>query len=200
MFSENPLLFRCAGGQSLLCLEQSGRCDLPLRQTRRFVRPDVWYRSKTGRRPGSSKMIETTLQNNQPIPTAVVSRPGIMQQSLRASLAACPWIAVVASFGDGLSALNHLAKFHPGILVINSNLLDEEVDALLDRSEEQSNRTTRCLVLARSSARNEQVLIHGAHAPSCATGQPRNCRKRCLGWRRIRSTSRPETRSRGPGE
>ena len=29
MFPENPLLFRCAGGQSLLCLEQSGKCDLP---------------------------------------------------------------------------------------------------------------------------------------------------------------------------
>lgn len=134
-----------------------------------FVWPDVWYRSKTGRRPGSSKMIETTLQNNQPIPTAVVSRPGIMQQSLRTSLAACPWIAVVASFGDGLSALNHLAQFHPGILVIDSNLLDEEVDALLAAVKTRQ-PATRCLVLVRSSSRNEQVLIHGAHAAISRNG------------------------------
>jgi len=38
-------------------------------------------------------------ENNRPIQTIVVSRPGIMQQSLRSSLAACHEIAVVASFG-----------------------------------------------------------------------------------------------------
>ena len=92
-----------------------------------------------------------------------------MQQSLRTSLAACPWIAVVASFGDGLSALNHLAQFHPGILVIDSNLLDEEVDALL-AAVKTKQPATRCLVLVRSSSRNAQVLIHGAYAAISRNG------------------------------
>ena len=108
-------------------------------------------------------MIETSPQNNQPIPTAVVSRPGIMQQSLRTSLAAYPWIVVVASFGDGLTALNHLAQFQPGILVIDSNLLEEEVDALLDAIKTRQ-PDIRCLVLARSSVRYEQLLVDGADA------------------------------------
>ena len=114
-------------------------------------------------------MIETTLHNNQPIPTAIVSRPGIMQQSLRASLAAYPWIAVVASFGDGLTALNQLAKFRPGILVIDSYLLEEEVDALLDAVKCRQ-PDIRCLVLARSSLRHEQLLIEGADAAILRNG------------------------------
>lgn len=42
--------------------------------------------------------------------TALVSRPGIMQQSLRTSLAACPGIEIVATWGDGLTALNHVTE------------------------------------------------------------------------------------------
>jgi DNA-binding NarL/FixJ family response regulator len=106
-------------------------------------------------------MIETTLLTNQPIPTAVVSRPGIMQQSLRSSLAACPLIAVVASFGDGLTALNQLTRFHPGILVIDSNLLDEEVDAILAGLKARQ-PDIRCLVLVRSTWRRDQLLVEGA--------------------------------------
>ncbi len=108
-------------------------------------------------------MIETTLQNNPLVPVAVVSRPGIMQQSLRASLAACPGIAVVASFGDGLTALNQLAGFHLGILVIDSNLLDEEVDALLGAVKVRQ-PGIRCLVVAQSRLRHQQLLVDGADA------------------------------------
>ena len=92
-----------------------------------------------------------------------------MQQSLRTSLAACPWIVVVASFGDGLTALNHLAQSHPNIVVIDSNLLDEEVDALLG-AVKTSQPAIRCLVLVRSGLRHEQVLIHGADAAIARNG------------------------------
>jgi DNA-binding NarL/FixJ family response regulator len=108
-------------------------------------------------------MIETTLQNNPLVPVAVVSRPGIMQQSLRASLAGCPGIAVVASFGDGLTALNRLAGLQDGILVIDSNLLDEEVDALLGAVKVRQ-PGIRCLVVAQSRLRHQQLLVDGADA------------------------------------
>jgi DNA-binding NarL/FixJ family response regulator len=108
-------------------------------------------------------MIETTRQNNPLVPVAVVSRPGIMQQSLRASLAACPGIAVVASFGDGLTALNRLAGLQDGILVIDSNLLDEEVDALLGAVKVRQ-PGIRCLVVAQSRLRHQQLLVDGADA------------------------------------
>ena len=54
-----------------------------------------------------------------------------MQQSLRAALAAVPSVTVVASLGDGLTALNYVAAHPPALLVIDSNLLDGEVEALL---------------------------------------------------------------------
>jgi DNA-binding NarL/FixJ family response regulator len=108
-------------------------------------------------------MIKTIPESSQPIPTVIVSRPGIMLQSLRASLAACPGIAVVASFGDGLTALNRLAGLQHGILVIDSNLLDEEVDALLGAVKVRQ-PGIRCLVVAQSRLRHQQLLVDGADA------------------------------------
>ena len=72
-----------------------------------------------------------------------------MQQSLRASLAASPSVVVVASLGDGLSALNYAAAHKPGLLVIDCSLLDDEVDALLTGVKDLQ-LATRCLVLTRS--------------------------------------------------
>ena len=116
-------------------------------------------------------MIETPGQEDQPITTAptgptataIVSRPGIMQQSLRASLAACPSIAIVASLGDGLSALNYAAAHKPGLLVIDCNLLDEETDALL-AGVKLLRLPTCCLVLTRSQQQGTRALVHGADA------------------------------------
>jgi len=108
-------------------------------------------------------MIETTRADTPPVPTIVVSRPGIMQQSLRASLAACPWIAVVASFGDGLTTMNQLARIHPGIVVIDSNLLEEEVDALI-AAVKVSQPAIRCLVFLKSTQQEMRMLAAGADA------------------------------------
>jgi DNA-binding NarL/FixJ family response regulator len=108
-------------------------------------------------------MNEKTLPNGRPVPTAIVSRPGIMEQSLRASLAACPSIVVVASFGDGLTALNHVTAHAPSLLVIDSNLLDQEVEALLSAVKAKQ-PATRCLVLTRSSQREAWAWASGADA------------------------------------
>ncbi len=108
-------------------------------------------------------MIEATLENSYPVPTVIVSRPGIMQQSLRASLAANSWITVVASCGDGLTALNRLARYQPGLMVIDSNLLDEEVEALLTAVKARY-PAIRCLVLVRTLQHKDQLLVRGADA------------------------------------
>ena len=116
-------------------------------------------------------MTETPRHEDQPITTAptlstvtvIVSRPGIMQQSLRASLAACPSIAVVASLGDGLSALTYAAAHKPGLLVIDCNLLEDETEALL-AGVRRLQLPTRCLVLTRSHRQKVRALAHGADA------------------------------------
>ena len=107
--------------------------------------------------------IKTTRNDHQSMPTVIVSRPGIMQQSLRASLAACRGIDVVATSGDGLTALRQVALHHPDMLVIDANLLDEEVEALLAAAKTE-HPAIRCLVLTRSSQHVPQLMAWGADA------------------------------------
>jgi DNA-binding NarL/FixJ family response regulator len=113
----------------------------------------------------SIEMINTIPGNNQPVPTIVVSRPGIMQQSLRSSLGACDGIAVIASSGDGLTALGQVRQHRPGVLVIDSNLLDEEVEALIAAVKAEQ-PAIRCLVFIRSRHQETQMLASGADAVS----------------------------------
>jgi DNA-binding NarL/FixJ family response regulator len=108
-------------------------------------------------------MNEKTFQSCPLLATAIVSRPGIMQQSLRAALAALPFVMVIASLDDGLTALNYVAARPPALLVIDCNLLDGEVEALLAAVKARQ-LPTRCLVLTRSSLRGAQALACGADA------------------------------------
>ena len=95
-------------------------------------------------------------ENSQPISTVLISRPGIMQQSLRSSLAACPHIAVVAISGDGLTALKQIMQHQPRLLVIDSNLLDEEVESLL--AVARSEQPPICCLVYVSSAHQETAI------------------------------------------
>jgi len=138
-------------------------------------------------------MIETTLQNNQLVPVALVSRPGIMQQSLRSALAACPGIAVVGSFGDGLTALRQVAKLGPGLLVIDSNLLDEEVEALIAAVKvEQPN--IGCLVIIRSTHQQAQMLASGADVVVLRDISPQQLQAELARLARRREILRPDQR------
>ena len=109
------------------------------------------------------EMIQTLPDNIQPVPTIVVSRPGIMQQSLRSLLGACGGIAVIASAGDGLTALCQVRQRRPGVLVIDSNLLDEEAEALIAAVKAEQ-PGIRCLVFVRSRHQEAQLLASGADA------------------------------------
>ena len=84
-----------------------------------------------------------------------------MRQSLRAALAVYPWIALMTSAGDGLTALNYTVQHHPRLLIIDCNLLEEEVEALLAAIKVRAPET-RCLVCTRSSQVAERLLIAGA--------------------------------------
>jgi DNA-binding NarL/FixJ family response regulator len=108
-------------------------------------------------------MVNPGRNNIQTMPTIVVSRPGVLQQSLRATLAAHPWIQVVASPGDGLTALNLVIEHQPKLMVIDSNLLAEEIDALLAAVKVKV-PATRCLVCAQSSRQIAPLLALGADA------------------------------------
>jgi len=116
-------------------------------------------------------MMKATPNPTQLVPTVIVSRPGIMQQALRSSLAACHGITVIASCGDGLTAVRQVAKLQPNLLVIDSNLLDEEVEALIAAVKAEQ-PATRCVVFVRSSQHRDRMLASGADAVTLRSVSP----------------------------
>jgi len=101
--------------------------------------------------------------NQENILTLLVSRPGIMRQSLQASLAIHSWLTVAAACGDGLTALSQISRQQPQLLIIDANLLEEEVEALLTTVKARWS-TIRCLVLLQSTQREGPTLAAGADA------------------------------------
>lgn len=95
--------------------------------------------------------------------TVVVSRPGVMQQALRTSLSVCPAITVVASIGDGLTALKQIEILHPELVVIDANLLPEEAEALI-ATIKASHTPARCLVFVQSLRHDAMMKTAGADA------------------------------------
>lgn len=97
------------------------------------------------------------------IPTIVVSRPGIMQEALRASLSVCPAITVLASIGDGLTAVKQIEACHPRLVVIDANLLPEETEALI-AAIKAGRCPARCLVFVQLSRQRAMMTTAGADA------------------------------------
>jgi DNA-binding NarL/FixJ family response regulator len=95
------------------------------------------------------------------ISTIIVSRPGVMQDALRAVLASFDWIALAGVAGDALSGLNLVNDNQPDLLVIDSNLLPAEIKALVV-AVKQLQPAPRCLVLCPSERPDETWLSTGA--------------------------------------
>jgi DNA-binding NarL/FixJ family response regulator len=86
-----------------------------------------------------------------------------MRQALRSSLAAFAGVAVVAVCGDGLSALRVLGEQRPDLLIVDSNLLDEETEALLAAVKANWPRIF-CVTILQTHQREAMVLAAGADA------------------------------------
>jgi DNA-binding NarL/FixJ family response regulator len=93
--------------------------------------------------------------------TVVASRPGVMQASLRATLAGLAGVEVVGSAGDGLSALNLVRERPPDLLVVDCSLLEEETCALLRQVKAEWPRV-RCLALTRTGRQRDRAAAAGA--------------------------------------
>jgi DNA-binding NarL/FixJ family response regulator len=107
--------------------------------------------------------VQDKAPEQRPVTAILVSRPGVFQQALRASIHAHANIVVLASCGDGLSALQSLERHHPHLLIIDTNLLDEEVAALVSLTKSQ-HPETYCLVLQQTNHRAALALQAGADA------------------------------------
>jgi len=72
-------------------------------------------------------------------------------------------VAVTGSAGDGLSALSMVREVQPALLVVDSNLLEDEVVSLL-REVKGAWPEVRCLVLVQTTGRKNRALAAGADA------------------------------------
>ena len=102
-------------------------------------------------------------EQQSPASVVVVSRPGVMQRALLTSLAVFPWINVIGCAGDGLNALSRIAACQPDLVVIDANLLDHEVEALL-AAIKTVQHPPRCLVLRYTCKDIGRLLAAGANA------------------------------------
>lgn len=89
------------------------------------------------------------------IRTIIVSRPGVMRESLRAGLTgSAPHLEIIKMVGDGLTALEAIRAGKPHLMVIDSNLLEDEVKALLQYVKQEWPNIC-CLVLTESRHRQK---------------------------------------------
>jgi DNA-binding NarL/FixJ family response regulator len=95
--------------------------------------------------------------------TIVVSRPGAVREALRAVLASFAQLKVVGAVGGGLSAMVKIRERRPNLLVIDGNLPEDEVLALLCLVREEQPQVS-CIVLVDTPRQRGKVLSAGAHA------------------------------------
>lgn len=109
----------------------------------------------------------------QRVPMVLVSRPGIRREALRAVLATVPWLEIGGTAGDGLTAINLVRVHQPSLLVVDSNLLEEEILALVKQVKEARSHI-RCLVFTDTASQQQRMLAGGADAALVRDGAPRH--------------------------
>jgi chemotaxis response regulator CheB len=93
----------------------------------------------------------------------VVSMPGTMQESLQANLDAMPGVKVIALAGGCLSAVRLVQEKQPDIVVVDSNLSEDEVLAFLNDVKRLQPKI-RVVVLTHTTRQQRRILGGGADA------------------------------------
>ena len=86
-----------------------------------------------------------------------------MQQSLRVILENLQQIRVIAYVGDGLNGLSQVRQHRPGLLILDHNLLEEEIQGLL-LVVKGEHPATQCLVITPSRLAGARLTAWGADA------------------------------------
>ena len=86
---------------------------------------------------------------------------------------------MVASAGDGLSAMLLVRQHNPGLLIIDHNLLEEEIHALL-LTVKNEYPATQCLVIVPSRRREAHLIDRGADTVLLLNAPPQEMRAALL--------------------
>ena len=103
------------------------------------------------------------MSSPKPKQVCLVSEPGLIQQATRAMLGSIPGVVVVATASGALSATALISQLQPDLLLVDANLPDEEVEALLNWTSKHY-PLIQSIVMTRTSRQRSQVLDWGAHA------------------------------------
>ncbi len=103
------------------------------------------------------------MSNDRSRRAIIVSMPGTMQESLRANLEAIPGMEVVALASGCLSAVRLVQEKQPDVVVIDSNLSEDEVIAFL-KDVKRVHPEIRLVVLTHTTRQQWRILDNGADA------------------------------------
>ena len=100
-------------------------------------------------------------RKNNKVKSIIVSAPGAMQASLRAVLKGEETVEVIGCVGGGLSASVIIREQQPDVVLIDSNLPEDEMLALVRKIKDETPEI-RCVVLTDTRHRERQAQIAGA--------------------------------------
>jgi DNA-binding NarL/FixJ family response regulator len=84
-----------------------------------------------------------------------------MRDGLRALLKTVPHLNLVEQAGDSLSALEMASRRHPALILLGSNLPDEDIQMVLHQTR-ATQPGTRCLVLVNNVHQQSLAQAKGA--------------------------------------
>ena len=93
----------------------------------------------------------------------LVSLPGLVQEATRAALMSLEDVTLVGIISGALSATALLPQLQPDLLVVDANLPEEEVEALLRWTKEHTPGLP-CVVMTMTSQQRDLALSWGADA------------------------------------
>ena len=93
----------------------------------------------------------------------LVSLPGLVQEATRAALMSLSDVTLVGIISGALSATAQLTQLRPDLLVVDANLPEEEVEALLRWIKEHAPGLP-CVVMTMTTQQRDLALAWGAHA------------------------------------
>ena len=87
----------------------------------------------------------------------------MIQQATLGAVTSLPGVVVVATASGALSATGLVAQVQPDLLLVDANLPDEEIQALLRWVKEHC-PALPCIVMTQTSRQRAQVKAWGAHS------------------------------------
>ena len=101
--------------------------------------------------------------SSQKTRVCLVSEPGLIQQATLGAVTSLPGVVVVATASGALSATDLVTQLQPDLLLVDANLPDEEIQALL-RWVQGHYPVLPCIVMTQTSRQRAQVKAWGAHS------------------------------------